>query len=94
MEDEGLIERFPIEPPRLPPRPIFPKNRADNQIPKIATLQMIQQRGGLGEDAINADLTPLFKAKSDKGEEADKEDNSTSVSVDSSTSKNKSGSYI
>lgn len=78
MEDELGADRFSAEPPQVPPRPIiFPKSRGDSLPPvKVATLQMIQQRGGLDDDLIRSNLPPLFKINKPE----DKDDNSTSVS--------------
>jgi hypothetical protein len=85
MEDESGAERFSAEPPQVPPRPIiFPKSRSDGQVPKIATLQMIQQRGALDEDIIRSNLPPLFKinrADETKEDGADKEESTLSVSL-------------
>ncbi|XP_058788679.1 mucin-2-like [Phymastichus coffea] len=83
MEDE-IADRFSAEPPQVPPRPIiFPNNRADSQMPKVATLQMIQQRGGIDEEIIKSNLPPLFKInRSDEtsDDEANIEESSTSNS--------------
>lgn len=86
MEDE-ISDRFSAEPPQVPPRPIiFPKNRADSQMPKVATLQMIQQRGALDDEIVKSNLPPVLKIinrsdeKSDDGEN-DADDNSTTVSL-------------
>ena len=65
--DNEMGEHYPAEPPQIPPRPIlFSKNPGDNHIPKIATLQMIQQRSGLDEDASKANSSPETGGKNDK----------------------------
>ncbi|XP_014228567.1 uncharacterized protein LOC106653579 [Trichogramma pretiosum] len=77
MEDElANAERFPVEPPQISPRPIvFIKNRSDGHMPKVATLQMIQQRGGgLDDDLIRSNLPPLFKVKSGSSSSDDETD--------------------
>ncbi|XP_015589758.1 uncharacterized protein LOC107265149 isoform X1 [Cephus cinctus] len=73
LEGQQTGERFSAEPPLIPPRPIMTNRRSD--VPRIATLQMIQQRGGLEERIVRPNMPPPFKVNfdTDKGDKEDDE---------------------
>lgn len=60
--EEDRVDRFSVDPPQVPPRPVlFPRHRTDDNVPRVATLQMIQQRGGLDESVVRSNLPPPLR---------------------------------
>ena len=74
--DDDSLERFSAEPPQQPPRPpFFSKRTSTNEsdfpegMPRIATLQMIQQHGGQRDDnIIKPNLPPPYLFDHDNSE--------------------------
>ena len=71
--EEDRVDRFSAEPPQIPPRPVlFPRHRNDDNVPRISTLQMIQQRGDLDENLVRSNLPPPLRGSSKEKSEDDR----------------------
>lgn len=64
-QEDDSSDRYPSEPPQIPPRPVlFPRHRTDDNVPRVATLQMIQQRGNIDENVVRSNLPPHLRGNS------------------------------
>lgn len=88
--EEEQSERFSIEPPQIPPRPvIYSKHRPNDHIPRVATLQMIQQRGGIENGS-----EPLLSSISDSDNKTENEDDNKTLEDSKTESGEKNPVYV